>query len=72
MAPEVDVSWRRCLNDFKLDPAREYRPTVLDRTRLKYLHAEHEELVQIARAEMDSLYEQIAGSGYAFAPGTLA
>jgi transcriptional regulator of acetoin/glycerol metabolism len=63
--PAVDVSWRRCLNDFKLDPAREYQPTVLDQTRLKYLQGEHEELVQIARAEMDSLYEQIAGSGYA-------
>jgi len=61
----VDISWRRCLDDFKLDPAREYEPTVLDQTRLKALHAEHEDLVQIARAEMDSLYEQIAGSGYA-------
>jgi transcriptional regulator of acetoin/glycerol metabolism len=64
-APGVDQSWRRCLNDFKLDPAREYRPTVLDGTRLKSLQTEHEELVQIARAEMDSLYEQISGSGYA-------
>jgi hypothetical protein len=27
MAPTVDVSWRRCLHDFKLDPARDYRPT---------------------------------------------
>jgi sigma-54 dependent transcriptional regulator, acetoin dehydrogenase operon transcriptional activator AcoR len=65
MAPGVDQSWRRCLNDFKLDPACEYGPTVLDGTRLKSLQAEHEELVQIARAEMDSLYEQISGSGYA-------
>jgi transcriptional regulator of acetoin/glycerol metabolism len=65
VAPAVNVSWRRCVNDFKLDPVREYQPTVLDATRLKYLQAEHEELVQIARAEMDSLYEQIAGSGYA-------
>jgi len=23
----VDDSWRRCLHDFKLDPARDYRPT---------------------------------------------
>ena len=63
--PVVDHSWRRCLNDFKLDPARNYAPTVLDRGRLKELHAEHDDLVQIARAEMDALYEQIAGSGYA-------
>jgi transcriptional regulator of acetoin/glycerol metabolism len=63
--PLVDVSWRRCLKDFNLDPAREYQPTVLDRRRLTELHAEHDDLVQIARAEMDSLYDQIAGSGYA-------
>jgi transcriptional regulator of acetoin/glycerol metabolism len=63
--PWVDVSWRRCLRDFNLDPAREYQPTVLDRSRLTELHAEHDDLVQIARAEMDSLYDQIAGSGYA-------
>jgi transcriptional regulator of acetoin/glycerol metabolism len=61
----VDISWRRCLDDFKLDPARDYQPTILNQSRLKDLHAEYEDLVQIARAEMDSLYEQIAGSGYA-------
>jgi sigma-54 dependent transcriptional regulator, acetoin dehydrogenase operon transcriptional activator AcoR len=65
IAPLVDVSWRRCLEDFNLDPAREYHPTVLDQGRLTELHAEHDDLVQIARAEMDSLYDQIAGSGYA-------
>jgi transcriptional regulator of acetoin/glycerol metabolism len=65
LTPEINVSWRRCLNDFKLDPARDYQPTILDSTRLRDLQAEHEDLVQIARAEMDSLYEQISGSGYA-------
>ncbi len=61
----VGVSWRRCLNDFKLDPARDYRTVVHDVGRLKDLEYEHAELVQIARAEMDALYEHIAGSGYA-------
>src|SRR5262249_48377113 len=65
LAPAVGTSWRRCLTEFHLDPAQDYRPTVLDQTRIKDLQAEHDELVQIARAEMDSLYEQIAGSGYA-------
>jgi len=65
LMPAVDLSWRRCLNDFKLDPAREYRPRVLDQAHLKQLQDQLEELVQIARAEMDSLYEQISGSGYA-------
>jgi sigma-54 dependent transcriptional regulator, acetoin dehydrogenase operon transcriptional activator AcoR len=65
LAPTVGLSWRRCLNDFNLDPAGDYQPTVVDQTRIKDLQAEHDELVQIARAEMDSLYEQISGSGYA-------
>src|SRR4051794_11216203 len=65
LAPTVGLSWRRCLNDFNLDPAMDYQPTVVDQTRIKDLQTEHEELVQIARAEMDSLYEQISGSGYA-------
>jgi len=65
LAPTVGLSWRRCLNDFNLDPAVDYQPTVVDQTRIKDLQTEHEELVQIARAEMDSLYEQISGSGYA-------
>lgn len=64
-APEVDISWRRCVNTFNLDPAREYEPKVLDHARLKERQTELAELVQIARAEMDSLYEQISGSGYA-------
>ena len=65
LAPTVGLSWKRCLTEFNLDPARDYHPTVLDQTHLKDLQAEHDELVQIARAEMDSLYEQISGSGYA-------
>ena len=65
LAPTVGLSWRRCLNEFNLDPAVDYQPTIVDHSRVQDLQVEHEELVQIARAEMDSLYEQIAGSGYA-------
>lgn len=65
LEPSVGTSWRRCLNEFNLDPAVDYQPTVIDQSRIKDLQAEHEELVQIARAEMDSLYEQICGSGFA-------
>ena len=65
IAPAVNVSWRRCLNDFKLDPARDYHPVVLDHGRVQELRAAHDDLVQMARAEMDSLYNEISGSGYA-------
>jgi len=65
LLPAVDNSWRRCLNEFNLDPTRAYEPLVVDSSLLKDLQSEHEELVEIAQAEMDSLYEQISGSGYA-------
>ncbi len=61
----MDTSWRRCLNEFKLDPVRTDRPLILDAANLRDLQCEHAELVEIAQAEMDSLYEAIAGSGYA-------
>jgi len=61
----VDTSWSRCVTQFHLDPSRLYSPMVVDSSHLKDRHAQHEELVEIARAEMDSLYEQIAGSGHA-------
>ncbi|MDE0854806.1 MAG: GAF domain-containing protein, partial [Nevskia sp.] len=64
-ASPVQSSWSRCVNQFHLDPSRLYSPTVVDNNRLKDRQAQHEELVEIAREEMDSLYEQIAGSGYA-------
>ncbi len=65
LLPAVDTSWRRCLNQFNLDPARSYEPVVLGPARLKELHEEHADLIRIARAEMDLLYEQISASGYA-------
>jgi len=65
LAPAVNVSWLRCLNEFKLDPVREYQPVICDPGQVVELRAQHEDLVQIARAEMDSLYDGISGSGYA-------
>ncbi|MBS0377128.1 MAG: sigma-54-dependent Fis family transcriptional regulator [Proteobacteria bacterium] len=63
--PGVDTSWRRCLREFNLDPERTYQPTVLDPSNLRARQAEHGDLIEIARAEMESLYQQISGSGYA-------
>ena len=61
----IRVSWQRCLNDFQLDPARLHAPSVIDSSNLKDLQERHDELVEIARAEIDTLYDQISGSGYA-------
>ena len=61
----IRVSWQRCLNEFQLDPARLHAPSVIDSSNLKDLQERHDELVEIARAEIDTLYDQISGSGYA-------
>ncbi|MGQ0698634.1 MAG: sigma-54-dependent Fis family transcriptional regulator [Panacagrimonas sp.] len=61
----IGSSWMRCVNDYRLDPSRMYAPTVLDGDGLKDRQAQHDELVAIADAEMESLYDQISGSGYA-------
>lgn len=61
----VRVSWERCVNSYQLDPARPHAPEIVDGNNLKDLRTRHDELVDIARAEMDTLYDQISGSGYA-------
>ena len=58
-------SWRRCALDYSLDPARDYTPTVIDSCMLAERHAQYADLVEIASAEIDWLYEYIAESGYA-------
>ncbi|EIT71180.1 MULTISPECIES: sigma-54-dependent Fis family transcriptional regulator [Hydrocarboniphaga] len=61
----ITNSWTRCVNDHRLDPSKLYAPTVIGSLDLKDRQTQHEDLVQIAAAEMDSLYDQISGSGYA-------
>ncbi len=61
----VAYSWLRCANEHRIRPDKPIDPSVLERTHLRERQQRLEDLVSIARAEMDSLYEQIAGSGYA-------
>jgi transcriptional regulator of acetoin/glycerol metabolism len=65
LSPEIAVSWRRCALDYSIDPARLYTPTVLDSVALAERQERYQELVQVASAEIDWLYEYIAESGYA-------
>lgn len=58
-------SWRRCALHYSLDPGRDYAPTIIDARTLADSRAQHADLVQIASAEIDWLYEYIAESGYA-------
>lgn len=59
-------SWRRCAIDYSLDPGQQhYAPVLVDAATLAQRRAQHAELLRIAAAEIDWLYEYIAESGYA-------
>lgn len=62
---QILESWKRCLHDYALDPAKRPEPMVVDRAELKERQERECNLVEIARAEMNNLYQQVAGSGYA-------
>jgi transcriptional regulator of acetoin/glycerol metabolism len=61
----IGNSWKRCVRDYSLDPVRVYSPAVISTGDLRGRQVQHEQLIEIAAAEMDSLYDQICGSGYA-------
>jgi len=69
MPPQIEkpiaYSWLRCANEHRMRPDAAIDSAVLERHQLRERQQRLDELVTIARAEMDSLYEQIAGSGYA-------
>jgi sigma-54 dependent transcriptional regulator, acetoin dehydrogenase operon transcriptional activator AcoR len=58
-------SWIRCANDYRLDPARPDAPHIIDTRQLASRREQFADLLAIATAEIDRLYDQIAGSGYA-------
>jgi transcriptional regulator of acetoin/glycerol metabolism len=61
----IVASWRRCLIDYSLDPARAHDPYVLEGAALAQYRERHAHLVQVASAEVDWLYDHIAMSGCA-------
>jgi sigma-54 dependent transcriptional regulator, acetoin dehydrogenase operon transcriptional activator AcoR len=65
LSEPIGSSWKRCVRDYALDPVRVYSPAVISTEDLRGRQVQHEQLIQIAAAEMDSLYHQIRGSGYA-------
>src|SRR5688572_6444069 len=65
LSTAIARSWRRCVEDYSLDPGLRQPAPVVDSHVLQDLRERHAELVQIASAEIDWLYEHIAGSGYA-------
>src|SRR5471032_2075709 len=63
--PHVTRSWYRCLREYRIEPSAPRQNAVLSSQSLKELQQQMGELLPVARAEMESLYEQIAGSGFA-------
>jgi transcriptional regulator of acetoin/glycerol metabolism len=63
--PLVTRSWHRCLREYGIEPSTPRQNNVLNPQILKESQERLGELLPVARAEMESLYEQIAGSGFA-------
>jgi len=63
--PLVTRSWHRCLREYGIEPSAPRQISVLNPQSVKHLQEGLGQLLPVARAEMESLYEQIAGSGFA-------
>jgi transcriptional regulator of acetoin/glycerol metabolism len=65
VAPHVAESWDRCFNRYSMQPDAKRNTVMLDAESVRDRQQRLGELLNVARAEMENLYEQIAGSGYA-------
>ncbi len=53
-------SWSRCLNEYRLHPDQPRQPTVIGRVELAERQARHADVIDCARYEMTTLYQQLA------------
>jgi len=65
VSAHVVKSWDRCFNSYGIEPDQARNTIVLDAEGVRARQQVMGELLDVARAEMENLYEQIAGSGYA-------
>ncbi|WP_420997782.1 sigma-54-dependent Fis family transcriptional regulator [Cupriavidus sp. 30B13] len=65
-APETIIqnSWRRCVHQYGLDPARMQQACILPQTRLREHQQRIDDFTRIARHGLQTLYSQVAGMGY--------
>jgi transcriptional regulator of acetoin/glycerol metabolism len=61
----VKRSWQRCLNAYGINPDNLPETEICDGSQLRLRRQRLGTVLGIAKAEMENLYEQIAGSGYA-------
>jgi len=60
----VLLSWKRCVNDYGLDPARPSPASIVTATELKEHREQSARLISIARKGLQTLFKQVAGQGY--------
>lgn len=60
----VEQSWRRCVEEYGLDPAKPSPAHIVTETRLREHREQSERLVSIARSGLEALFRQIAGQKY--------
>lgn len=65
LAPHIDRSWNRCVQEFGIRPQTRRDTLVLPATGLRERQQELGGLLNVARCEMENLYDLIAGTGYA-------
>ncbi|MBT2325991.1 sigma-54-dependent Fis family transcriptional regulator [Variovorax paradoxus] len=58
----VTRSWSRCLNQYQLDPGRPNEPVVIAAAALQSRRDQHADVIECARYEMTTLYQQLADS----------
>nr|WP_314616454.1 sigma-54-dependent Fis family transcriptional regulator [uncultured Pseudomonas sp.] len=63
--PSIARSWLRCLEDYHLDPSVIEAPVVLEHGRLLESRERLHQVLTIANGEMNSLHQQLSGSGHA-------
>jgi transcriptional regulator of acetoin/glycerol metabolism len=56
----VAQSWSRCLNDYRLHPAKPREPVFIARVELEERRARRADVIACARYEMTTLYQQLA------------
>jgi transcriptional regulator of acetoin/glycerol metabolism len=60
----IAISWRRCLVNHKLDPARHSPPQTLTESEIKHIIGPMEELIRLAIPNLEDLARVLRDSGY--------
>ncbi|SFU62002.1 Transcriptional regulator of acetoin/glycerol metabolism [Methylobacterium sp. 174MFSha1.1] len=62
--PLIDQSWRRCMAEYRLDPAAPRRAYIHSQARLREHRDALDDLIRVARFGVEALYRQVSGLGY--------